>query len=1413
MRRWIMRKFPILPAILLLALLLSAMPGLAEENNLLRNPGFEARGSGGVPSDWSTDAWFSNTGYTVFSTSEGDAHGGTASACVENIALNDARFVQTVSVKPNALYCLSGWIRAEDVSSGLDWGANLSIEGLYARSPALYDTRGEWRKVTLYGETGPDQTSVRVLVRLGGYSAECTGKAWFDDLSLTEVDELPDGVVASVWFTLSPSYEEDEWDDWEGWDEEEEPADEAAPAWPWLTVVSLLWLLAGAALLRPMLRNAGSPEYTKEENRFRWWLPVGLAAAFIVRAVIAVLVEGYSVDIGCFTAWGSRMLETGPAGFYSPDYFCDYPPAYMLQLGLGSWITRLLGGGQAVRLLILKLPQILSDLAIAWFIGEAARREGAFSVRGASILTLLMAFNPLMILNSAAWGQIDSVLALLLLMVALYALRGRWHWVLFFYVLAVLTKPQALMLGFLGLAAIIVTLVRIRGSWQKMLIGLAMASGLAVNLLVPFSLFQEPGWLFAKYGETLSSYPYATVNTANLYYLFGANWNALENTVKPGISAVLALIAMGWGAFCLFAPPAGRRARWLEPALMGTFCVFFAVCEIVRPDWRVMGYGAMALAFAVTIPLWIRSSALRDLPFCGGLLFLMLFTLGIKMHERYLFPAIVLFGLAFALRRDRRILLLLLVLTATMFLNVAIPLDNSIRLGAAQGHLNADTDALAKIIAVINLLAVGLALWTGHSLCIARHEPAVNSFHILPQARESTRFAVTGYAPDHRLHWRWIDTLLLTGLTLVYSAVALTNLGSMKAPQTAWTSSTADEQVVLDLGERHEDFSVLYYCGVSYRDFSIAVSDDGKTWSNEYWAEMNQGSCYRWAYVMPVASAEGSSRRYAAGGSYDRVLKLSGRYVRVTSQQIGLNLRELIFRETEWTQREVTDEETGESWIESECFSGAEIPAAVVSHAGGNTSSPLYSEGKALADEPGTCEGEPTWYNSTYFDEIYHARTAYEHLHGEAPYETTHPPLGKLLMSACIAVFGMTPFGWRLAGCLAGILMIPALYLLGKQLTKRTLPAFAAAAMLSLDCMHFTQTRIATIDSFPVLFIMLAFLFMLHFMQRDLCAADGAGRLRSLFRYLPDLALSGFFMGCAVSSKWIGVYAGIGLALLFFWTCARQLRLSRQAKKLLEGADLPEEERLRLSARSHAFRRVLFVCLWCLLFFVAVPLVIYLLCYIPYFANRHITNILEFIEAVIGAQQGMLSYHATPGLGMDHPFYSPWYEWPTIVRPMYYAMAAYQPDGMSFSIFCFGNPAVWYAGIVGMAFVLFWWLRGHRWRTACEDRIWRLSRDDGDVSPAFILIGFLAQFLPWVLVPRGTYIYHYFASVPFLILAVAWSLHRLGQRSRVAERIVTALYLSVCIVFFLILFPYASGLSVPTWWLDLGKLILHVYYA
>ena len=135
-------------------------------------------------------------------------------------------------------------------------------------------------------------------------------------------------------------------------------------------------------------------------------------------------------------------------------------------------------------------------------------------------------------------------------------------------------------------------------------------------------------------------------------------------------------------------------------------------------------------------------------------------------------------------------------------------------------------------------------------------------------------------------------------------------------------------------------------------------------------------------------------------------------------------------------------------------------------------------------------------------------------------------------MSAFVAIFGMTPFGWRFAGALAGILMLPGMYLLGKQLTKKTWAGALACALMALDCMHLTQTQIATIDSFPVLFIIFAYFFMLRFLQTDFLR-------EKLSVSLISLGCCGLFMGLSIASKWIGIYAGAGLAVLFFWHCSR----------------------------------------------------------------------------------------------------------------------------------------------------------------------------------------------------------------------------------------------------------------------------------
>jgi hypothetical protein len=126
-------------------------------------------------------------------------------------------------------------------------------------------------------------------------------------------------------------------------------------------------------------------------------------------------------------------------------------------------------------------------------------------------------------------------------------------------------------------------------------------------------------------------------------------------------------------------------------------------------------------------------------------------------------------------------------------------------------------------------------------------------------------------------------------ITIVFSTVSLLTLGSTKAPQREWIASSDEEAVIFDLGKEQDHFSVLYFAQVSRNDFSFAVSNDGVNWSEEYWAQMDQGQCWKWKYLTESYPGTTSGRSYY-NSDLDHVIYLDGRYVRLTAQSLGLTL-------------------------------------------------------------------------------------------------------------------------------------------------------------------------------------------------------------------------------------------------------------------------------------------------------------------------------------------------------------------------------------------------------------------------------------------------------------------------------------------------------------------------------------------
>jgi dolichyl-phosphate-mannose--protein O-mannosyl transferase len=262
------------------------------------------------------------------------------------------------------------------------------------------------------------------------------------------------------------------------------------------------------------------------------------------------------------------------------------------------------------------------------------------------------------------------------------------------------------------------------------------------------------------------------------------------------------------------------------------------------------------------------------------------------------------------------------------------------------------------------------------------------------------------------------------------------------------------------------------------------------------------------------------------------------------------------------------------------------------------------------------------------------------------------------------------------------------------------------------------------------------------------------------------------------------------MAIIFFFGIFRRAKAIHEAKAAPEKKRTPAQE----AAAGDGVGRLLITVSSCFLFFVAVPLGIYYLSYIPYFAPSGGVSVQKIIQAA----EIMFSYHSEPGRGMEHYFYSPWYQWPVIGKPMWYAADNYEPAGYQSAIMAMGNPAVWWTGLVALFAVLCVWVRRH----LRADRTFTLCTSRDDPRWALLIICFAAQYLPWILVPRGTYIYHYFPSIPFIILCTALCLDWLSEKYPRTARGLLVTLLCAAAVLFIAFFPYASGVAVPQKWLD-----------
>ncbi|MCL2702073.1 MAG: phospholipid carrier-dependent glycosyltransferase [Defluviitaleaceae bacterium] len=1009
-----------------------------------------------------------------------------------------------------------------------------------------------------------------------------------------------------------------------------------------------------------------------------------ILGGLLIRLLAVGINRGHPTDINCFYAWADMLFRDGLRAFYASPAFTDYPPGYMYVLYVIGFLRDAFGlsyNGFAHNLLI-KTPAMLADVGLGVLLFRIAVNHAGKTQRKASLSPLAIAalyvFNPLTIMLSAVWGQVDSIYGLFLLW-SLYLLTEKKDTEAYLvYAAAILVKPQALMFGPVFIVRAVLRLKEHRFHSAELagfLFRCVLSLIFIIAALLPFMGTTAATFYDTPLGReivlapvlqqlldtTVASYPYCSVNAYNLYGLLGLNWRPLTDTF-------MGLSYGAWGVLALAAAAIGGSALIL----------------MKRDKWSIY----YAAAFICVI----------------------VFTLSTRMHERYTFPIFVLLPAAYALRGDRKILWAWAGMLFASFLNCA----DALRL-ALSGWDYSLIDRTSRVFSFVWMAA--FAWFIAVTLFNYRKNAQFKDFKPV----QPIPFSIQGLdAPkndtSHRL--KRPDYILMCVLTAVYAIVAFTRLGDREAPETAWTPPFNGE-AVFDLGVGVTGAELWIYSGARHeQDFLISLSADGHDFTfigaDDFPRRFSTGSVFRWS-------------------SHYLHLGMEFRYVKITSAINDLMLMEAAFKDHD----------------------GQRIPAVC-----------LTPGAAALNDEQRLLPDRVTYMNGTYFDEIYHPRTAYEIIHQLHIYETTHPPLGKVIIASGIGIFGMNPFGWRFMGTLAGVLMVPLIYIFARDMFKSSFIAFFTAFVFAFDFMHYVQTRLATIDSYIVLFIILQYYFMYKYYKTSFFAEP-------LRKTLVPLFLSGIFMGLGIAVKWTGMYAGLGLALIFcltVWSRYREYCFARSQ---------------RIQGFGGFWRNVRITFLCCFVFFVVVPVIIYTMSYIPQYRNAE--GLRAFLTAVWDNQQLMLSYHGM--LVAEHAYSSPWWSWPLMLRPMWY-YSGRTAEGLREGISAFGNPAVWWGGIAAFAYTLYKYFK-------TRDKI-----------ALFLIIGYIAQFIPWMYVSRIVFIYHYFTCIPFITLMLGYAAHNIQgrefNRNGVKIRGVWFNYtfLALTALLFIMFYPVLTGTPVDSDFVD-----------
>lgn len=314
---------------------------------------------------------------------------------------------------------------------------------------------------------------------------------------------------------------------------------------------------------------------------------------------------GHGWDFLCWREWMKNDFTDGLAHayLYRPNFTTDYLPLWHYFLYAFGWFQ---GSTKRIEANIhwLKMIPLLFEFLGGFVLIKLIRKKFS-NPNDVFFYSLLLFLNIGYFYNSLIWGQVDGILATLVLLSLYFALKEKALLSIVFIFLALSFKLQAIifipMVGLLLLPVIVKEF-----SWKNIIGWILVPLGVLCIILLPFALAGDLDKIWKIILKSQQEFPVISMNAYNMWYWF-MNGD-LTVTSDQGFFAGLTFKSWGLLLFCLASFAA------LFPLLMDTY-------NMLRK--KSVDFNA---------PKIFLTAALIPLIF---------FFFNTEMHERYSHPAII----------------------------------------------------------------------------------------------------------------------------------------------------------------------------------------------------------------------------------------------------------------------------------------------------------------------------------------------------------------------------------------------------------------------------------------------------------------------------------------------------------------------------------------------------------------------------------------------------------------------------------------------------------------------------------------------------------------------------------------------------------------------------------------------------